>query len=87
MTIELSKDMRKKVLASIQRYFDEHMEEKIGNITAGALLGYFLEEIGPLVYNAAVKDVQAHLERRILELDLEIHAEEFDYWGLQKRTS
>jgi uncharacterized protein (DUF2164 family) len=85
MTIEISKEVRKKAVASIQRYFDENMEEKIGNVTAGALLGYFLEEIAPVVYNAAVKEVQEHLERRVLELDLEIHAEEFGYWGRNKR--
>lgn len=85
MTIEISKDARKKAVASLQRYFDENMEEKIGNITAGALLGYFLEEIGPIVYNTAVKDVQALLERRVLEVDLEIHEEEFGYWSAQKK--
>lgn len=85
MTIEISKDTRKKAVASLQRYFDENMEQKIGNITAGALLNYFLEEIAPVVYNAAVKDVQEHLERRVLEVDLEIHVDEFRYWGAPSR--
>lgn len=61
------------------------MEEKIGNVTASALLGYILEEIGPVVYNAAVKDVQENLERKILELDLEIHEDEFRYWHAHER--
>ena len=56
------------------------MEEKIGNIAAGALLGYFLEELGPIVYNKAVADVQARLHARIAELDIEIHEDEFQYW-------
>jgi uncharacterized protein (DUF2164 family) len=78
--IEISKEARKKLIASIERYFQENMEEKIGNITAGALLGYFLDELGPIVYNKAVADVQERLQARVMEVDLEIHEDEFQYW-------
>ena len=80
MTIEISKEARLEAIASIERYFRENMEEKIGNIAAGALLGYFLEEIGPLIYNKAVADVQERLQIRISELDIENHEDEFRYW-------
>lgn len=80
MTIEISKERRQQAVASIERYFLENMEEKIGNITAGALLGFFLEELGPLVYNRAVADVQERLQSRIMELDIEVHEDEFPYW-------
>ena len=80
MTIELPKDARAQAIASIERYFHDDMEEKIGNVAAGGLLGYFLEEIGPLVYNQAVADVQERLQARIAELDIEVHEEPFQYW-------
>ena len=80
MTIELSRQARTQAIQSIERYFRENMEEKIGNIAAGALLGYFLEEIGPLVYNKAVADVQERLQIRVSELDIDHHEEEFQYW-------
>jgi uncharacterized protein (DUF2164 family) len=80
MTIELPKDARAQAIASIERYFRENMEEKIGNVAAGGLLSYFLEEIAPLVYNQAVADVQERLQSRISELDLEIHEDPFQYW-------
>jgi len=80
MTIELPKDARTQAIASIERYFRDNMEEKIGNVAAGGLLGYFLEEIGPLVYNQAVADVQERLQARIAELDIEAHEEPFQYW-------
>lgn len=80
MTIALTPEMRKEAIASIERYFREHMDERIGNIAAGALLGYFLEEIGPLVYNKAVADVQERLQARVTELDIEVHEDEFVYW-------
>jgi uncharacterized protein (DUF2164 family) len=80
MTIELPKDARARAIASIERYFRENMEEKIGNVAASGLLGYFLEEIGPLVYNQAVADVQERLQARIAELDSEVHKEPVQYW-------
>lgn len=85
MAIELSRDARKDAIASIERYFRENMEEPIGNIAAGGLLGFFLEEIGPLVYNKAVADVQERLQMRVAELDLEVHEEEFQYWRKYER--
>jgi uncharacterized protein (DUF2164 family) len=80
MTIEISKDARHEAITSIMRYFQENMEEPIGNIAASGLLGYFLEELGPLVYNKAVADVQERLQQRVAELDIDIHEDEFAYW-------
>ena len=87
MAIELAAEQRKEALASIERYFREHMDEKIGNIAAGALLGYFLEELGPLVYNRAVADVQERLQARVMEVDIEVHEDEFGYWRKFEREA
>ena len=80
MTIDLSKEERSQAIASIERYFLQQMDQKIGNIAAGGLLGFMLEEIGPSIYNKAVADVQERLQARIAEVDIEIHEEPFDYW-------
>lgn len=85
MTIELSNETRQMVVASIQRYFQENMDDPIGNITAGALLSFFLEEIGPVVYNKAVSDAQQQLQSRVMELDLEVYEDEFQYWSKAER--
>ena len=80
MTIELTKEDRQQAIDSIERYFRENMEEKIGNIAAGALLGFLIEEIGPCIYNRAVADVQERLQARVMEVDFEVHENEFPYW-------
>ena len=85
MTLQLNKDARDEAVRSIERYFDTHMEERIGNIAAGALLSFFLEEIGPVVYNQAVADVQERLQQRVAELDIEVHEDEFTYWSRQTK--
>ena len=89
MTIELANESRQALITSLQRYFRENMEEEIGNIAAGALLGFILEEVGPLIYNKAVADVQQRLQARVMELDLEVYEVEFQYWktsGRKKKT-
>ena len=80
MTIELAKEARQEAIKSIERWFQENREERIGNIAAGALLAFMLEEIGPSIYNRAVADVQERLGARVAELDIEIHEDEFGYW-------
>ena len=80
MTIELTKEDRQQAIASIERYFREHMDEPIGNVAAGGLLGFLLEEIGPSIYNKAVADVQERLHARVPDLDFEVNEKEFGYW-------
>lgn len=81
MAIELSKETRKAAVSSIERYFDANMEEKIGNVAADALLQFFIEEIGPSIYNKAVSDVQTRMQSRVMELDVEVYEDEFRYWN------
>jgi uncharacterized protein (DUF2164 family) len=81
MAIELDADARKQAIASIERWFAENRDgEKIGNIAAGALLGFFVEEVGPLIYNQAIAEAQERLQMRLSELDIELHEEPFAYW-------
>jgi uncharacterized protein (DUF2164 family) len=80
MDIELSKEMRAQAIASLKRYFEENMDEPIGDLPAGLLLNFFLEEIGPAVYNRAIADAQARMEQRVVDLGGELFADEFQYW-------
>ena len=80
MPIELPREARTQAIASIERYFTEELDQRIGNIAAGALLGFFLEEIGPLVYNQAVSQVQERLQARVQELDIDFNEDAFQYW-------
>ncbi len=80
MTIELPQDTHARAIASIERWFETERDERIGNIGAGALLGFFLDEIGPSVYNLGVAHAQERMQERLAELDIEVHADEFGYW-------
>lgn len=78
--IELPKPARAIAIASLQRYFEEDLSEPIGDLKAGLLLNYILDEIGPLVYNHAISDAQARMAARVADLNGELFADEFQYW-------
>ena len=80
MSIELSKEDRAQAIESLTRYVLENLDQKIGNLTAGAMLGFILEEIGPSIYNRAVSDVKERLLMRVEDVEFEIHEDEFQYW-------
>ena len=78
--IELHKQTRGDAIKSIQRYYEENMPEPIGELPAGLLLNFFLEEIGPAIYNGAIRDAQARMLQRAADLDGELYVDEFQYW-------
>ena len=79
MSIEIPKQMRADAIASIQRYFERNLSEPIGDLPASLLLNYFLEEIGPTIYNQAIADAQARLQQRVADLEGELYEEPFQY--------
>ena len=83
VTIELSKEKRTEAIASIKKYFEEEIREPIGDLRAGLLLDFFLEDIGAAIYNQAIEDAQARMQQRVADLDGELYADEFQYWVRQ----
>jgi uncharacterized protein (DUF2164 family) len=80
-TIEISKQTRTDAIASLQRYFQENMSEPIGELSAGMLLNFIVEDIGPAIYNQGVVDAQTRMQLRVADLPGELYADEFQYWS------
>lgn len=80
MAIELNKEVQTTAIASIQRFFSDTLQTPLGNLQAREVLDYFLKEIAPSVYNQAIEEAQQHLQAKVLDLDVECHEREFDFW-------
>jgi uncharacterized protein (DUF2164 family) len=80
VTLELSKAARADALASLKRYCEANLPEPLGDLPAGQLLDFFLEEIGPAIYNKAIQDASARIQQRAIDLSGELFADEFQYW-------
>ncbi|RRA50134.1 DUF2164 domain-containing protein [Acidipila sp. EB88] len=83
MPVEISKQVRAEAIASIRRYFEENLPEPLGELPAGLLLDFFIEEVGPVIYNGAIAEAQARLQQRVLDLSGELYADAFQYWPKQ----
>jgi len=80
MPVALSDAAADQARASIRRYAAEHLDQEIGELQARLLLEFFLKEIAPSVYNAAIADAQTYLRDRVADLEGACYAPEFGYW-------
>jgi uncharacterized protein (DUF2164 family) len=79
MAITLPAETEKALVASIQHYFRTERDEEIGDLRASFFLQFVLEEIGPSVYNQAVRDAQAALQNAVADLDATVYEPEPDH--------
>ena len=80
MKIELTDDSKKRAIASLRRYFAAELDQEIGDLKAGLLLDFVLQEIGPSIYNGAISDAQTYMRDRVADLEAVCSAQEFTYW-------
>jgi uncharacterized protein (DUF2164 family) len=77
---KLPKDAQQQMADSIQRYWRENMDDPIGDLKAGLLLQFILDEIAPSIYNLAIRDAQAYLQEKVTDLEVNCFAPEFEHW-------
>ncbi len=86
MNITLTDEVKKQSIASIRRYFDDELDQDIGDLKAGLVLEFILKEIAPSVYNAAINDAQTYLRDRVADLDGACSVPEFAFWERPQST-
>ncbi|HKB90232.1 MAG TPA: DUF2164 domain-containing protein [Opitutaceae bacterium] len=89
MAIELSKQEIADIIPSLQKYFNEELEQDLSEMRAKFLLDYFLKEIAPFAYNKGVKDSEAYFRSRVEDLTATCFEDGLTYWvkkrkGLEK---
>ena len=88
MAITLSKDSLAKLKPSLVRFFEEELDVDLGEMKTVLVLDYMLKDIGPLVYNQAIKDAEKFVAERVMDLEGSCYEKEFTYWaGKTKRGS
>lgn len=63
--IEFSKEEKSLIVQKVKKYFDDELEQEIGQFDAEFLLDFFSKEVGPYFYNRGLYDAQAILSQRI----------------------
>lgn len=86
MAMQLKKEQRKDAIQSLQHYFAEELEQELGEMQAGFLLDYFLQEIAPVVYNKGVSDAQRYFIEKTEDLTGTLFEEEFAFWYERRKS-
>ncbi|WP_461207303.1 DUF2164 domain-containing protein [Clostridium sp. DL1XJH146] len=64
-TITLSIEKRRTMIESIQTYFYKEREEDLGDLAAGLILDFVMEELAPEIYNQGVYDSYTYMTERV----------------------
>lgn len=73
------------MMASLKKYFREEFDLTLSDLRARLLLEYILKEIGPVAYNAGVKDAETQLRRAVEDLTGTCFEAPLTYWSRQKK--
>ena len=65
-----------RMLDSIKKYFANNFDEPISDFRAEGLLDLFVRELGPPVYNQAIRDATGYMQEKLGDLEGEIYEPE-----------
>jgi uncharacterized protein (DUF2164 family) len=66
--IKITKEQRDEMIAAIKHYFLKNREEDIGDLQAGLVLDFILEELAPEFYNQGISDSYTYMKDTIEDL-------------------
>jgi uncharacterized protein (DUF2164 family) len=66
--IEIKKEVKAEMLFAIKAYFLQERDEDLGDLAAGFILDFFLEELGPHIYNQCVYDSYRYIDEKMEDL-------------------
>ncbi len=76
MAVKLDEARREGLVGRLQGFYQEEFEEDLSAFRAEQVLDFFLDALGPQVYNQAVQDARGFMLRKLDDLDGEVHEHE-----------
>ncbi len=75
MQIKIDDTRKAEFIARLQNSFETEFDEPLSEFRATEILDMFLKTLGPAVYNQAVQDVRAHLQKKLDDLDGDVYVD------------
>ena len=72
--IELSKEQSQAMVLKLQRYFDQELDQDLGQFDAEFLLDFFAKELGGQYYNRGLHDARNIFQARLETIDDDLYA-------------
>lgn len=70
----LDAERQKRLLADLQSFFLDEMDEEITEFRAEQILRFVVEAAGPEIYNQAVQDARKYVQDKLDDLEANIYA-------------
>ncbi|MGF7143529.1 uncharacterized protein (DUF2164 family) [Anaerotaenia torta] len=71
--INLPLELKKKFLDEIIYYFETERDEKLGVLASEGILDFFLENLGPYLYNKALEDAKFWYGKRMEDVEADFY--------------
>ena len=76
MALRLDEVRREGLVSRLRGFFLQEFDEDLSSFRSEQVLDFFLEALGPQVYNQAVQDARGFMLRKLDDLDGEVHEPE-----------
>lgn len=69
MEIKLNETRQKEMVNEVQSYFRNEHDELIGDLKAEMIVEFFVEKLGPKIYNQAIEDANTFIHEKLIDLE------------------
>ena len=76
MAVKLDDARREGLVSRFQGFHQQEFDEELSDFRAEQVLDFFLDALGPQVYNQAVQDARGFMLRTLDDIDGEVHEPE-----------
>lgn len=66
--ILIKDDKKKAMIRAIKKYFAEERKEELGDLAALLILDFFMDKLGPEIYNQGLQDAHAYMSEKLEDL-------------------
>lgn len=73
MRIRLTDKRRAALIETVQVFFAERFDDDLGELKAELILDFFVERLGPPVYNQAIHDAHGFMQDKLVDLEGEFY--------------
>jgi uncharacterized protein (DUF2164 family) len=76
MRIRLTDERKSDILRKLTGLYAGEFDEKLSPFRAEQILTFFLQNLGPAIYNQAIQDARKYMTDRLDDLDATFHQEQ-----------
>ena len=69
----LTKEEKQLLMTRIQTFFQQERDENIGLIAAEEVLDFFIEQLGPVIYNKSLEETKRWFAAKMEDLEGDYH--------------